>query len=623
MVTKSSRTKATRKAAKSTKAVSKRATKSTAKAGGSKGTSAATPPPASFIESKISRNGLRSFAFHRQDKGAAPVIKSIRPKAGAPRKIGARPSAMARTAAGMPSFSSLDAETVARHYLTNALASNELPAFTAGEVNGEKSDFKLIAVEAVPLTGTQTVKFCQYYRRIPVYGSLVVVELDKKNELVSINSALTEPTNVDPVARVSPADVLKTVREASGYGEQLDVTPNLYYYFDREAQLWRLVYITRDVPKYKAAEVAAGSGDAAPSVSDRRAQSQRVPQVFDYVVDAHTGELVVELPRSHNVNIRVRDGLNKLRTITISQNDRGHYLHDPDLNLHTFDFGYRNVDANARKLPGDYVANPPDPWDAAAISAHANASDMMKFLINVLRRQGIDNMGGPVRSSINCVEESDTKVWDNATWYRNQMMYGQSEVAGDLRSWALDKDIVAHELTHGITDATARIEYLGESGALNESYSDIFGVLVANSDEPDVKKWNWLIGEGVFGPKTALRDMRKPEEFGQPSHMDNYQKLPKTENGDWGGVHTNSGIHNKAAYNMLTAKDSQGRFLLKPRDVAALFYLALTQNLSRTSRFSDSRRGVELAARSLFANQTNKQARFKAVAKAFDKVGIV
>jgi Zn-dependent metalloprotease len=187
----------------------------------------------------------------------------------------------------------------------------------------------------------------------------------------------------------------------------------------------------------------------------------------------------------------------------------------------------------------------------------------------------------------------------------------------------LSKDIVAHELTHGITDYTARLEYLGESGALNESYSDIFGVLVANIGQPDVKKWNSLIGEGLFGPNTALRDMKKPENFDQPSHMDKYKKLPKTENGDWGGVHTNSGIHNKAAYNMLTAKDNLGRYLLKPRDVAALFYLALTQNLSRTSRFGDSRRGVELAARSLFANKSNKQARFKAVAKAFDKVGIV
>lgn len=619
MVTKSSRSKTIKKAAKAKNPSSKKSTRKAAKASQ---VDTATAAPTSFRTPTVARNGLRSFAFHRGDKGAAQVLGAIRPKVGSSKR-GARPGAAA-SAAGKRSFSTLDAETVARHYLTNALASEQLPTFTAGDASSEKSDFKLIAVEAVPLTGTQMVKFCQYYRRTPVYGSLVSVELDKKNELISINSALTEPTNVNPVASVAPADVLKTVAESSGYDAQkLETTPNLYYYFDREGQQWRLVYITRDVPKLKRTDGQVGSEAESAAVSNRRAQSLNVPQVFDYVVDAHTGQLVVELPRSHNVNVKALDGLNKMRTIVCSQNSTGNFLHDPDLNLHTHNFGFRNVDTNVSKLPGEYVSSPPDPLDAVAVSAHANVSDVLKFLSTVLRRNGIDNMGGPVRSSINCVEESNTKVWDNATWYRDQMMYGQSQVNGGLRSWALGKDIVAHELTHGITDATARIEYLGESGALNESYSDIFGVIVANISQTDVKKWNWLIGEGVFGPGTALRSMKKPEAFDQPSHMDKYKKLPKTENGDWGGVHTNSGIHNKAAYNMLTAKDANGRYLLKPREVAAIFYLALTQNLSRTSRFGDSRRGVELAARSLFANKSNRQARLKAVAKAFDKVGIV
>lgn len=613
MVTKSSK-KAAKKGSKgstSTRSSTKKATPRAVKT-----TEGAASVPESFRKKEVGRNGLRSFAFHRQDKGAETVLGAIRPQvrgAGA----GARPGA----AAARASVTGLDAETAARHYLVNALASEELPTFTAGDPAGEKSDFKLISVEAVPLTGTQMVKFCQYYRRIPVYGSLVAVELDKKNELISINSTLTEPTNVDPVASVAPADVLKTVVNASGANaESMEATPNVYYYYDREAQRWRLVYIMRDVPQTKKSDDV----EAATSVvSNRRYQSYSVPKAFDYVVDAHSGDLVAELPRSHDVSVKARDGLQKLRTIGCTQDGNGIVLHDPDLNLHTFDFGFGNVDVLVSRLPGTYVANPPEPWDGAAISAHANAADMLKFLSTVLRRNGVDNMGGPVRSSINCVEEDDTQEWDNATWYRKQMMYGQSRVNGKLRSWALAKDIVAHELTHGITDSTARIEYLGESGALNESYSDIFGCIVANIGESDVKKWNWLIGDGLFGPGTALRDMRRPEKFDQPSHMDDYQKLPKTENGDWGGVHTNSGIHNKAAYNMLTAKDAQGNYLLKPKEVAALFYLALTQNLSRTSRFGDSRRGVELAARSLFANKTNKQARFKAVAKAFDKVGIV
>jgi Zn-dependent metalloprotease len=617
MASKSS-VKSTKKSSKKTPASS--AKKKSSKSAASKSENAASAAPASFGKTTVARNGLRSFAFHRGDKGAGAVLGAIRPQVTRPRAGAARPSA----AAAKASVSALDAESAARQYLTNALASEQLPTFTAGGSTDEKSDFKLITVEAVPLTGTQMVKFCQYYRRTPVYGSLVAVELDKKNQLVSINSALTEPTNVDPVASVAPADVLKTVAQISGQDPQkLESTPGVYYYFDREGQRWRLVYITRDVPKLKGAGATFDPEEVTASVPNRRGQSYSVPQVFDYVVDAHTGELVVELPRSHNVSIKARDGLKKVRTINCSQDSTGNFLHDPDLNLHTHDFDFGNVDVLVSKLPGAYVVNPPDPWNGAAVSAHANAADTLKFLSTVLLRNSIDNMGGPVRSSINCVEQNDTREWDNATWFRKQMMYGQSNVNGELRSWALSKDIVAHELTHGVTDYTARLEYLGESGALNESYSDIFGVIVANIGQTDVKKWNWLIGEGLFGPKTALRDMKKPEKFDQPSHMDDYQKLPKTEDGDWGGVHTNSGIHNKAAFNLLTAKDAQGRYVLKPREVAALFYLALTQSLSRTSRFADSRRGVELAARSLFANKSNKQARFQSVAKAFDKVGII
>lgn len=612
MTTKSSK-RPGKKVSKSTKSAAK---KRITKSGKKRSEAGASAAPDSFRKNEVGGNGLRSFAFHRGDKGAATVLGEVRPKAQR-----ARSSARPGAAAARVSITGMDAETAARQYLTNALASEALPTFTAGDSGAEKSEFKLITVEAVPLTGTQMVKFCQYYRRIPVYGSLVAVELDKKNELISINSTLTEPTNVDPVASVAPADVLQTVVRVSGSDSQsMEATPSVYYYFDREAQRWRLVYIMRDVPNTKGSQDVEA---ATAGVSNRRVQSSGVTKAFDYVVDAHSGDLVAELPRSHNVSIKALDGLKKMRTISFSKNSNGSFLHDPELNLHTFDFDFGNVDVLVNKLPGSYVANPPGPWSGAAVSAHANAADVLKFLGTVLRRNSVDNMGGPVRSTINCVEENGTQEWDNATWYRKQMMYGQSKVNGELRSWALAKDIVAHELTHGITDYTARIEYLGESGALNESYSDILGVIVANIGKSDVKKWNWLIGDGLFGPETALRDMKEPENFDQPSHMNDYLKLPKTESGDWGGVHINSGIHNKAAYNMLTAKDAQGKYLLKPKEVAALFYLALTQNLSRTSRFGDSRRGVELAARSLFANKANKQARFQAVAKAFDKVGIV
>ena len=87
-------------------------------------------------------------------------------------------------------------------------------------------------------------------------------------------------------------------------------------------------------------------------------------------------------------------------------------------------------------------------------------------------------------------------------------------------------------------------------------------------------------------------------------------------------MHTNSGIHNKAAFLILTAKDANGALLFDAATVAKLFYLTLSQQLSRTSGFVDSRRGVLLSAMTLFRNDPNQQEKLQAIAMAFEAVGI-
>ena len=91
----------------------------------------------------------------------------------------------------------------------------------------------------------------------------------------------------------------------------------------------------------------------------------------------------------------------------------------------------------------------------------------------MLKRNNIDNMGGRVVSTVNCVVKAFEKppgsdVWRNAFWDGAQMLYGQELVDGNLRSLASSLSVVAHELFHGVTGATARLIYLGETGALNE-----------------------------------------------------------------------------------------------------------------------------------------------------------
>ncbi len=159
---------------------------------------------------------------------------------------------------------------------------------------------------------------------------------------------------------------------------------------------------------------------------------------------------------------------------------------------------------------------------------------------------------------------------------------------------------------------------------MNESYSDIFGIIIANLNVPDRARWNWEIGEGLSPDGKPFRDMSNPARFGQPDNMKDYQNFPETEDGDWGGVHTNSGIHNYAAFKVMTATDSSGKLLMTTEEIAAIFYLALTQQLSRTSRFSDSLRGVLLSAQTLFRALPpgERTARLDAITAAYSAAGI-
>ena len=556
-------------------------------------------------------NGLKTFSMHSGDAGAASLVASLRAE---------RPATAAFSAA-TEALPSVDPETAATRYLHQALDSPSVRSFSAPQANGEESEFKSLGTVTVPLTGTKVVKYRQSYQGIPVYGSLVTVELDDRNELVSLNSSLGQPEGVSPVAKISPDDALKAITKAPGYTKDLTgIVPHLHFYFERPKAKWRLVFIAEDVP-VKRRGASGGQG----------AQAARLaPLYMDYVVDAHTGAVVAELPRTPSVGAIIdsaKDGKGVIRQFQVENGGAANILLDTKARIQTFDFRFGDPQVNESALPGRPIKNPPA-WPPAAVSAHANAAAVAAFLRSVLLRNNIDDKGGPMNSSINCVvaqESSDGQVWLNAFWNGTQMVYGQTRDAnGKLMSLSVDLDVVGHEMFHGVTDSTSRLEYANQPGALNESYSDIFGIIIANFDNPNVDSWNWNVGEGMSTGGRPFRNMKDPTLFGQPAVMKNFQTLPNTERGDWGGVHINSGIHNKAAFLMLTAKDAAGAFVLTPQQVAAFFYLALTQQLSRTSQFSDSRRGVLLSARTLFRNlpSAEQTAKIDAITKAFDAVGI-
>ena len=372
-------------------------------------------------------------------------------------------SAMASLAAAQPQ--NLDPESAAKRILAHALESSAAAALTAPTVGGTESTFKSLGVETLPLTGTRVVKFRQQLRGIPVYGSLVSVELDDNNEMVSLNSNLATPDVPSLVAKVSPQDALKRAGAEAGYGRELpEVTPVLTLYLDRKGK-WHLAYLVENVRIRKEPKAKTGAGHG------------HVPLVFDYVVDARTGSLVAALPRTPSMAAGTAQGVDELgvtQTFGIDTNGTKQVLRDTALNIETYDFRWSDPKASPKKLPGSIYASPPV-WTSAAVSAHANAAAVASFLRDVLKRNNIDDKGGRIVSSVNCIwkvyeDPPGSKNWLNAFWDpdRKQMVYGQATVDDKLRSIASSLDIVAHELFHGVTDHTSKLEYAFESGALNE-----------------------------------------------------------------------------------------------------------------------------------------------------------
>lgn len=208
-------------------------------------------------------------------------------------------------------------------------------------------------------------------------------------------------------------------------------------------------------------------------------------------------------------------------------------------------------------LPGRLVRAEGDPQsaDPSVNEAYDGLGWTWELLHDGYGRDSLDGKGLPLVASVHFGTH-----YDNAFWDGEQMVFGDGDGVY-FNSFTDCVDVIGHELAHGLTQYTANLIYVGQSGALNESVSDVFGSLVKQrqrrqrADEAD-----WLIGEGLFTAKVngaALRSMKAPgtayddPELGkdlQPADMDGYVVLPHDDAHDNGGVHYNSGIPNRAFY---------------------------------------------------------------------------
>jgi len=233
------------------------------------------------------------------------------------------------------------------------------------------------------------------------------------------------------------------------------------------------------------------------------------------------------------------------------------------------------------------------------------------------KRNSIDDGGMPIDQTVHY-----GSGFQNAFWNGEQMVYGDGD--GELfGSFTSDIDIIGHELSHGVVQYEANLRYWFQSGALNESFADVFGTLVKQRHlKQDVTQADWVIGKNVLiGDKYALRSMKAPgtayvdhPEIGtdpQPGHMKKYQDLEPWQ--DNGGVHINSGIPNHAFY--LAAMKVGGNAWEK---VGRVWYIALRDKLRLDATFVKAANATIRVAHEEFGAGPVKDA----ITQAWKEVGL-
>lgn len=270
-------------------------------------------------------------------------------------------------------------------------------------------------------------------------------------------------------------------------------------------------------------------------------------------------------------------------------------------------------------LPGRLVRSEGDPpaEDPAVNEAYDGAGAAYDFYAEVLGRNSLDGRGLRLDATVHYGRD-----YANAFWNGRQMVYGDGD--GELfRRFTVALDVIGHELTHGVVQFEADLEYEGQSGALNESFADVFGSLVKQRAlGQTAAEADWLVGAGLFTEAVRGRALRSLKEPGtayddpvlgrdpQPAHMRDYVETDE----DNGGVHVNSGIPNKAFYEVAVrlggfAWERAGR----------IWYHALTERLSRRATFQEAADATLAAAVELYGLRSPEA---QAVREGWAAVGI-
>ncbi len=486
----------------------------------------------------------------RDDRGLAHLLGT---SSGSPLPLPAGVSALA------------DTETQARAHLARAAA-----------LFGLSDAAKELRLEPEPAGLERTfgtdklARFQQLRDGIPVLGGELVVVLDALGALKSVTGELA-PAGRNPTSSISAAQARATALAAVTREHPDAHAPAIRA---SQPELWHLDPVLIGVPATR--HMATGPV--------WRTEVSNAGEVREMVlVDARTGAIPLQLDLIAHVNRVVCD-----RNNAADRSDLG-----------------ADCKPNYARAEGQGPKGAPVDVD----EAFEYAGETVKFFQNNLGVDltallGVDTGDGKrLRSTVRfCPGDTlcsvaNGNLFDNAFWNGRGMYYGQG--------WTRADDIVAHEITHGVTEKTAKLLYLYQSGAINESMSDVFGELVDLSKATPDGDAPWVVGEDAPLDQIPVRNMADPRQtllppLGQPDRMGATNYDADLFFADNGGVHNNNGVGNKAAYLIANGGSFNGQTVagIGLQRTAVLYYRALRM-LSSGADYADLGVVLQQACRNL------------------------
>lgn len=514
------------------------------------------------------------------------------------------------------------------------------------EKNDIDNDMLLLDVHTDSLTHHTHYKFQQLYKNVPVEAAGCIEHFDQNGNLIFTNAKHAIDINVNVIPAFNQIKIINKLIQ--------HLPNNIVFAWENESWEQQIRTDKGDssatwFPTPKLILAIDAIKDVHGDIDGSRYRlAYEIPvtilePVFSskiYYVDALTGFTFKEVETHIDVTADVYGYGNR----NIDTKWRGGFIQKYELDAEDWPHNYHTkkwVSENATWNSMDDTRSSDENWGSTYLtetSTHYHVGNSWDYFYNTFGRNGMDGSGGEVRVKTQYTGTAANGFNPYNAYYNgdvspNELVFGIAPTTYDL---GMEPSIVGHEFTHGITRHTANLAYEYESGALNESFSDIFGTVI-QAQTLDWGSTDWIIGNHIPNTLDFTRSMSNPQtrgshwngnydsngypifELGQPDYYegDNWCDCPYEV--DKGGVHVNSGVQNKwfqALTNGETSPSVQGIGMTKATRIT---YYALTSILMSSSQYYDSKNATIQAAIQLYGECSQEH---KSTVAAWNHVGI-